>query len=161
MRRLFFIILPGLFIAMLAACGGDSDSKSPTETPANTDPGQGTLSPVLIELQREYELLEGAHQAMSDIWEGLAAGESVACGDYPTVPAPDSIRADDDSAYELLAETLRRAAIDLDHATNLWKAECNKTRPTAPPDVIDEGRLAVRAAGDSLKEAAPLLGDIQ
>lgn len=158
MRRL---LLSGLFIVLLAACGGDSDGESPAQPPAGDVSGQGTLSPVLIDLQREYELLEAAHQAMSDIWEGLAAGDSVTCGEYPEVPAPDSIRADDDPAYDLLAETLRRASIDLDHAVNLWKAECSKTRPTAPPDVIDEGRLAVRAAGDSLKEAAPLLGDIQ
>ncbi len=160
MRRLILAALMVFFVT-LAACGKDSDNPPPAGTPATSGPDQGTLSPVLIALQSDYESLVESYRAISDIWEGLAEGQSVQCGSYPSVPNPDSIRADGDGAYEPLADALRRAAIDLDHAANLWKAECSQARPTPPPAIINEGRLAARAAGDALKEAEPLLGGIQ
>jgi hypothetical protein len=77
------------------------------------------------------------------------------------VLSPEAISAGGDPAYQPLADLLRSAASDLDHALSVWKAECANPRRMPPPDVIDEGRLAARAAGDALKEAEPLLAELQ
>jgi hypothetical protein len=74
---------------------------------------------------------------------------------------PESITAGDTGTYEELAERLRRAAIKIESAVTLWKAECANPRAMPDPAAINEGRLAVRAAEDSLRSAAELLADIQ
>ena len=83
------------------------------------------------------------------------------CGEHPTVLSPEAISAEEDSAYTLLADLLRSAAIDTAHAIDLWRAECLNSRAIIPPDVIDEGRLIAHSAGDALREAQLQLGDIQ
>jgi hypothetical protein len=154
-RWMYVIIVLGL---VLAACGGD-DSEQPTaDNTPNTVP---TLSPIYVNLQRNYEQLQASHQAITGIWEGLATNEQIQCGSYPDVIAPETITAEDNASYQPLADLLRQAAIDLEQAINLWKAECTNPRTNPPPSVIDEGRLTARAAGDSLREAARWLDDIQ
>jgi hypothetical protein len=155
MRQIPILIVCFLMVT-LAACGGEKDtSLPPTATAAPT------VSPVLVHLQRDYELLHTSHEAISNIWESLAANNQVQCGDYPTVIPTEGISAQDDPAFEALADHLRRAAIGLNQALDLWKSECANPRATIPPDVINEGRLAARAAGDALAEAQTLLSDIQ
>jgi hypothetical protein len=142
MRRITLILL----VFILAACGGDSGDKSnnqKNETPATGEPAPGTLSPVILALQQDYESLHESQQAIGKIWEDLAANQDVQCGSYPPP-----------------ADLLRRAAIDIDHAIAVWKAECANPRRTPPPDVIDEGRLAARSAGDALRQAETLLADM-
>ncbi len=153
MRRLmtWFVLLWFL----LTACGGDTESPSVTRTPL--PPAINTQSPVLLRLQRNYEGLHDGLDALSEIWESLAAGEEVQCGQYPTPPGPESISTEGDPAYETLAELLRSAAIDLDTALNLWKAECKKPRAVPSLDVINQGLLAVGSADDALREAENLL----
>jgi hypothetical protein len=119
------------------------------------------LSPVLIDLQRDFEALRGSQQAISQIWDQLAANQEVQCGDYPDVLSPESISAANDPAHQPLADLLRSAANDLNHSLSVWKAECGNPRRMPPPDVIDEGRLAARTAGDALNEAEPLLAGLQ
>jgi predicted small lipoprotein YifL len=163
------IILLSLLVLALAACGSNGSHDNP---PATAEPGPAsgngestplpaTLSPAALHLQRDYESLREAHQKISDIWEGLATGKQVHCGEYPEVLSPETITSEGDTAYELLAALLHSAAIDIGQAINLWKAECTNTRTNPPPDVIDRGRLAVRSAGDALNQAQQLLAGAQ
>jgi hypothetical protein len=153
-----------LLVVVLAACGGGSNDKSndkKDDTSPTGEPSPGTLSPVILDLQQDYESLHESQQAIGKIWEDLAANQEVQCGSYPDVLSPDTISAGDDPAYQPLADLLRRAAIDIDHAIAVWKAECANPRQMPPPDVIDEGRLAARSAGDALRRAETLLADMQ
>ncbi len=152
----------------IAACGGESNA--PASPPAITPPGAATppytapfatLSPVLLSLQRDYEALSAAHYSLSRIWEGLARGEQVRCGAYPPVTDPAGISDHGETDYANLAALLRRVAIDLTRARQLWQAECATARQVPPSSVISEGLLAVRGAGDALREAAPLLAAVQ
>jgi hypothetical protein len=159
MRKLILAI--SLFALILTACGDDSspDEPEPTATPAATV--VPTLSPVLVDLQRDYERISESQAAILKIWEDLAANEQVQCGDYPTVLMPEDISSGADSVYASLVDLLRSAAIDTAHAIDLWQAECLNPRTIIPPDVINEGRLAARSAGDALREAQTQLGTIQ
>jgi hypothetical protein len=147
-------------LALTACSSGDSDGQKNTPQPTG-EPGSVTLSPVVLDLQQDYESLRVSQQTISDIWDKLAANQEVQCGSYPDVLSPDAISAQGDPAYQPLADLLRGAAIDIDHAITVWKAECANPRRVPPPDVIDEGRLAARSAGDALKEAKTLLAEIQ
>jgi hypothetical protein len=153
------LIIVGALALLLAACGGDSNS-SDKHTPVPTATTPPTLSPALANLRRDYQALSAAQQAIGTVWENLATGQQAQCGTYPDVLSPDSISAEGDSTYEPLAQLLRRAAIATDQAVTLWRAECDKERQNPPPDVIDQGRLAARAAGDALREAGTLLAAI-
>jgi hypothetical protein len=119
------------------------------------------LSPALVSLQRHYEALSAAHDSLAPIWEGLARGDEVRCGAYPFVPDPAGIGATPATDYTNLAALLRRAAIALTRAGQLWQAECAAARRIPPPTVIHEGLLAVRGAGDALRQAEALLTGIQ
>jgi hypothetical protein len=157
MRRMMFVLL----VFALAACGGKHTDQKATETPPPGDLAPATLSPVIIELQQDYEALLGSQQAISEIWDKLAANQEVQCGNYPVVLSAETVSAAGDPAYQPLADLLRSAASDLDHALAVWKAECANPRRMPPPDVINEGRLAARAAGDALREAEPLLAGLR
>lgn len=157
MRRMMFVLL----VITLVACGDNHTDQKATETPPPGDLAPATLSPVIVALQQDYEALRGSQQAVSEIWDKLAANQEVQCGNYPAVLGAEAISAAGDPAYQPLADLLRNAAIDLDHALTVWKAECANPRQMPPPDVINEGRLAARAAGDALKEAEPLLAALQ
>lgn len=145
--------IAGIVMLFAAAC---TDSNRPTPGPP-TATNFPTQSPVRVELQQEYERLSATYKIMFDIWENLATGQTAQCGSYPDLPSPESISADEDSTYEALAEALYQAAVSLDHSLSLWKTECNTPRQFPPPDVIDEGRRATRAAGDTLQEANEIL----
>jgi hypothetical protein len=161
-------IFLALMVLTLAAC---SSNGSHNQQPSMAEPGTadgggentsfpGTVSPIAVHLQRDYESLRESHQRISDTWEGLATGKQVRCGDYPDVLSPETITSEGDAAFEPLANLLRRAAIDIDQAINLWKAECAKPRANPSPDVIDKGRLGVRSAGDALNQAQKLLAGL-
>ncbi len=163
-----FCLVAVVASALLVSCGShDSHSATPTSTPetqqspAEAPLPRGTQSPTLIALQRDYEVLSDAHEAMMGIWENLAAGQTAQCGQYPDLVAPGSISAEGEAILEPLAEALRQAAIGLNTSVDLWKAECLKLRTTTGSDVINQGRLSTRAAGDALRIAAPLLSDVQ
>ncbi|MBI5960549.1 MAG: hypothetical protein HY866_17550 [Chloroflexi bacterium] len=159
MLRLFIRFCWVLFCLMLlVGCGDDSDD-TPDSTSNNTP--SPTAVPVLDDLMQHYEALRASYEAISKVWEGLAAGEQAQCGDYPTVISPESVNADGAETREPVAERLRTAAVNLDEAISLWKAECLKPRATPSPDVIDQGRWAARSAGDQLKEAEKLLAELQ
>ncbi len=159
-RSLSFRLIILLFVIAVAAC--DSADSTPDPTPIATDPAiPATQSPVLVELQRDYERISASQTEILTIWEKLAANEQVQCGEYPPVVDPASISAEDDTTHQPLAELLQQAAVDVERAINLWQAECLNPRPVPPPDVVDEGRFAARSAGDSLREAADLLTGIQ
>jgi len=151
---------------ILAACGGDAQdttggSPAPTMNDTNTIPFAATLRPAMVHLQRSYESLRESHQAITEVWESLATGKQVRCGEYPEALSPESLTAEGETALEPLAALLRRAAIEIDQAASLWKAECLKPRANPSLDVINRGRLAARAAGDALTEAEGLLTGIQ
>ncbi len=150
--------------AVLAGCGGDDenhDNHDNREPESTAEPSPATLSPVIVSLQQEYEALRSSQQAIGDVWEKLAVNEEVSCGSYPDALSPETISAEGETAYQPLADLLRQAAIDIDHAINTWKAECANPRRFPPPDVIDEGRRAARSAGDALHEAETLLAGLQ
>ena len=156
------LLLAGFIGLLLAGCGLASEGNgveepSPTQTPPPTATVPPTESPVRLRLQNQHERLSQAQRAILTVWEGLAAGGEVRCGEVPEVPAPASISANGDAAYETLAALLRRAAIETEQSVQLWRAECTNPRPVPPPDVIREGRLAASAAGDALAEAQGLL----
>jgi len=156
-----------LTVLVLAACNssGSHDkqrsSAEPSPVGGEDTPSLVTLSPVAVHLQRDYESLRDSHQKISDVWEGLATGKQVRCGEYPEVLSPEVITSEGDVAFEPLATLLHSAAIDIDQAIRLWKAECTRPRANPPPDVIDKGRLLVRSAGDALNQAQKLLADVQ
>jgi hypothetical protein len=156
MRRMMLVLL----VFALAACGSQHTDQKTTSTPPG-DAAPATRSPVIVELEQDYEALLGSQQAVSEIWDNLAANQEVQCGNYPVVLSVEAISAAGDPAYQPLADLLRSAASDLDRALAVWKAECGNPRRMPPPDVINEGRLAARAAGDALKEAEPLLAGLQ
>ena len=150
MRRMIVALL----VMALAACGGkDTNQRTDKTPPPEDNVPAATLSPVLVDLQQDFEALRGSQQAISQIWDQLAANQQVQCGNYPDVLSPESISAAADPAYQPLADLLRSTANDLNHALSVWKAECANPRQMPPPDVIDEGRLAARAAGDALNVA--------
>jgi hypothetical protein len=153
-RRLLTCLVLSL---VLAAC--DSADSTPKLDPTSTVPA--TRSPVLIDLQHDYERLSAAQANILAVWEQLAADEQVQCGEELTTIDPASISAEDDATYQALADLLQQAAFDIEYATTLWQTECSNPRPVPPPDVIDQGRFAARTAGDALREAALLLNDIQ
>lgn len=171
LRRLKVALILTLVGLLLVACGDDGGDSSPSEdTPPGTSalgedggpiPADTTLSPVLVHLQRDYEALLTAQETIATIWDNLATGEQVQCGDYPDVFPPEDVSDEGDLAYENLVATLRSAAIEIERAVNLWQTECLNPRANPPPDVINEGRLASRAAGDALREAEAMLGAIQ
>jgi hypothetical protein len=161
-------ILLSLLVLTWAACISNDAHNNQRSTadpgPANNGedtPFSATLSPAAVHLQRDYESLRASHQKISDVWESLATGTQVRCGEYPDIMSPETISAEGDPAFEPLSALLHNAAIDIDEAINLWKAECSKPRANPSPDVIDKGRLAVRAAGDSLNQAQELLPGFQ
>jgi hypothetical protein len=151
----------GSMILVLAACGGDGSPPEPTPDVTDTPPTSVTLSPMLVALQRDYERISEAQAAILGVWEDLATDSQVQCGTYPEIVSPEGISAEGDAAYAGLADLLRAAALDTAHAIELWQAECLNPRAVIPPDVIDEGRLAARSAGDALSEAQVLLKAIQ
>jgi|GEM_PF-2536412 hypothetical protein len=154
------VLTLGLLAISLAACGEESNPApgvTPWLQPTRPAPAFATQSPVLLDLQHDYEALVTAHQGLSTIWEELAHGAAVRCGTLPQVPDPAGVKASDDPTYRALAETLRQAAIELTRSRDLWQAECSTPRPQPPPQVIQEGLLAVRAAGDALRQAESLL----
>jgi len=151
-----------LVILVLAACGGDAASPpEATLDVTDTPPTPVTLSPVLVALQRDYERISESQTAILTVWEDLATGTQVQCGTYPEIVSLEGISAEGDATYAGLADLLRGAALDTAHAIELWQAECLNPRAVIPPDVIDEGRLAARSAGDALREAQTLLEAIQ
>lgn len=157
------VVLMPLLALLLAACGGNGDdSPLPDPSPTASSPATpATLSPTLVRLQQDYELLDAAHSTMSTIWEGLATGEAVQCGTYPELINPDGISNEGDTQLTALAENLRQAAINLDQSVRLWRAECNNPRTNPSPDIINEGRLVTRSAGDALAAARATLRTIQ
>lgn len=158
LRLIFTLLLLGM---LLSACGGDSEDDAPgTTPPPNITPTvspSATDSPALAELRRQYGEIDAARIAIARVWEGLATGEQMRCGDFPSVTPPENINDGGDPALTLLAEELRSAASATEQAINLWRAECQQPRQNIPPDVINEGRLAVRGAGDALTAAADYL----
>lgn len=159
MRRRWLAILSTCVI-LLAACGGEDSPTSTTKNPTDdVEIPLGTLSPVYVHLQQDYERLESAHKTITAVWEELAAGEQVQCGDYPEVPTPDGISSEGESTFDDLAALLRRAAIETQNAVNLWQAECTNPRATPSNSVISEGLLAARTAGDTLEAARKTLLD--
>jgi len=162
--RAAFAVLLALILA--AACERNADDRrstpplSATTTPPS-HPAVATQPPALVHLQQDYEQLSKARRTMSDIWEGLASGKSVRCGNYPEVPSPSGITDEGDVTYSHLAATLRDAAIALNQSITLWKAECSSPRPNPSPERINEGRLSTRRAGDLLGEASQLLSAIR
>lgn len=157
MRMIRWFIL-GLLVAGLAACGSSDDSKNDNQgkTPPTT-----TGLPTLPTLQQQYAALREAQQVIGQIWENLATGKEAQCGDYPDVINPVTISAGSDETLQPLADKLYRAAVSLNQAVDLWKSECLKPRANPSPDVIDQGRLAARAAGDALNEAEDELTALQ
>lgn len=143
----------------LTACGETDTPVEPSPTPAPpTSTVAPTTPPDLLRYQDQYERLVEANRAIAAVWDGLASGEQVQCGSYPDFPAPEAIpTATATTGDTSLAVHLQDAAIAVDEAVTLWRAECNNPRPTTPPDVIDQGRLATRTAGDALRSAASLL----
>ena len=129
MRRMMFVLL----VLTLAACGSKQTDPKATSTPPPDDLAPATLSPVIVELQQDYEALLGSQQAISDIWDKLAANQEVQCGNYPDVLSVETISAAGDPTYQPLADLLRSAASDLDHALAVWKAECANPRRIPPP----------------------------
>ena len=161
-ERLFSWIACGIMIMIGAACGTDSNTPAPlpSDTAPPTQPANATLSPALIRLQRDYEMLSESQNNISAVWEGLAHGEQIQCGDSLDTLQPENITGDG-STLDPLVAALRQAAVSINQAVELWQAECTNPRATIPTSVIDQGRLAVRSADDSLREAENLLGSIQ
>lgn len=160
------LLLAGFIGSMLFGCGLASEGNgarqpSPTQTPSETATVPPTESPVRLRLQSQYERLTESQRAILSVWENLAVGGEVRCGEVPDVPAPASISANGDAAYETLAALLRRAAIETEQSVHLWQTECTNPRPVPPPGVIREGRLAASAAGDALAEAQGLLQEAE
>ncbi|WP_119072503.1 hypothetical protein [Aggregatilinea lenta] len=159
MQRWRVMIVIGL-VGLLAACGSSSEgdglraTNTPAITPTPTAPP--TASPIGLRLQAQYETLSAAQESILAVWESLANGETVQCGDYPAVPDPASISAAGETHYEAQAALLRRAAIDTGQAVSLWQAECSSARSAPAPETIREARLAASSAGDALSEAVQL-----
>ncbi len=154
------VLALGLLMGMLAACGEETNpapAATPWLQPTLPAPTFPTRSPLLLDLQHDYEALITAHQALSAIWEELARGAAVRCGTLPQMLDPAGISDADDQTYRDLTELLRQAAIELARSRDLWLAECATPRPQPPPQVIQEGLLSVRAAGDVLRQAESLL----
>lgn len=161
-RRISKFMVAVVTSAVLAACGTSDntpDSPIPTLPPPTVSPAP-SKSAERADLERQYAALQTGHAALTRIWEALGAGEQVQCSEPPDIPAPESITRSDDAQFAPLSDQLRRAAVELGRAAALWQAECSNPRPTIPPDVIDQGRLATRTAGDALREAGALLQDL-
>jgi hypothetical protein len=144
-----------LLVAGLAACGSSDDSKN------DTPPTATGASALLSDLQQQYTALRETQQAIGQVWEALATGQQAQCGEYPEVLNPATISAGSDESLQPLADLLHRAAVSLNQAVDLWKAECLKPRANPTPEIIDQGRLAARAAGDALNDAEDQLTALQ
>lgn len=157
-RGLRTFAVAAVLLMMLAACG-TSDEAPDTPHPASPSPVP-TLPHDRIDLERQHAALQAGHDAIALVWEGLATGQQVQCAPPPDIPAPESITQSGEAPLAPLSELLRTAASELRRAAILWQAECANPRPVIPPDVIDQGRLATRAAGDALRQADALLHEL-
>lgn len=161
MKRWFSLALVfTLTVIAVSACGeSDKDDPAPTGTPAPTATTQAPTIPSeeRQRLERQYSTLNTAYTELSSVWEGLASGEQIQCSEPPDFPAPEEIAVDDEASDSSLSGYLRSAAIELEQASRLWSTECANPRATIPPDIIDQGRLATRAAGDALRQVETLL----
>ncbi len=155
---LYLLLASMVLLGLLTACDGDPDGHA-TETPSShpTSTALPTPPAELRQLQGHYERLQTAHRAIAAVWEGLATGKQVQCGDYPDYPAPESITTGTTGDLNELVEHLQSAAIAIDEAVTLWRAECDNPRPITPPEVIDRGRFAARTAGDILRDIEGVL----
>lgn len=150
-----------LVLITVAACGKDDNTSdpAPTDTPAPTATSQATAMPSeeRQRLERQYSTLNAAYTELSSLWEGLASGQQIQCAAPPEFPAPEEIAVSDSADGSSVNDYLRSAAIELEQASRLWITECANPRTTIPPDIIDQGRLATRAAGDALRQVETLL----
>jgi len=132
-----------LWLILLVACSPAPDDEEKTPIPTITATDSTSLQ--LLELEAPYEELRQLHAQLSDIWEGLAQGELQTCSliDISISPAQFS----DAVSPE---RELRQATLELQAAALLWETECQRPRENIPQEVISEGVLIVRAAGDAL-----------
>jgi hypothetical protein len=138
-----------MFLAFLAtACTGEAETPPPTHEQIAPSP------PPTLDLNRRLaweEALESLRQLearLSELWETLATGGTVACGeDYPL---SDINQWGGDFPVEVHLATAAQA---LNRAIELWLLECNQPRPQVPPEIIGAARLQLKAAQDALSQA--------
>lgn len=149
-----------LLILILAACADSRAEHTPQPPPLTATPTIPPTDPeALAQLQQQHARLKASHGQVAAIWEALAVGQNVPCSAPLQTVDPASVTLLDDPVLHETSALLRDAAVDLNQAANLWRAECTHPRTTIPADVIDRGRLASRAAGAALSEAERLLAE--
>jgi len=148
---MFFRI--GIFLIVISQINGcNSPTPAPTAPPPTPTAAEAPSMETRLQAETDYETLRQLHQNLSAIWEGLQRGENIQCGGQFSSPSPETILGDD-----AIHTHLRQAARDLTSAANLWRAECQDSRPTVPPETIQRGVLLVRGAGDALGAAEKIL----
>lgn len=149
-QRLF----PLFLVMVLAACSStqDKDTSAPSATAQPPTATPALSLEARLQAEEDFEQLRQLHSQMQTVWEALQRGETAQCGEGYRSLSPESLPDGDP-----LNTRLRLAAAQLLEAVQLWQAECANPRQNVPSDIIDRGVLAVRGAGDALREVELLL----
>ncbi len=145
------IILAVIFLIIGAAACQQTDSPPPpslTPVPMPTETAPLPLNDRLY-LEHGISELRQHYHTLQVIWGGIAEGESMSCGIEVNTPLPPESFA----AEQPIAQDLRIAAIELYETLQLWLAECDLTRNTIPPALIQQANDKLRQADRALTAA--------
>jgi hypothetical protein len=144
-----------LLLYSLMACSPNEDPPQPPQVP--TEAPELTVTQTLpiedrLELEERYTHLRELHSKIAEVWESLDRGETAQCGEEYETLSPELF-----SGTDAPNVSLRRAAVMLVEAAELWEAECARPGENVAPDVIQQGMSRIREAGSALDDAGAAL----
>jgi hypothetical protein len=150
-----------LLLVVMSACSRHKDNEEIQPNPTLTLYGFITDTPrssfsveERLQIEQDHEQLRQLYEQIAVVWDGLSRNEDVQCGAEIQTISPERFE-----NVPPVYSQLRRAAVELFDAVELWKGECANPRETVPETVIDRGVLRVRGAEDALRIVEELLSN--